>query len=51
MVPHSPHRLLVQRRLQRRDVGIRRLHPRHRALLQRRARHRCDGILNYKRGD
>lgn len=50
MVPDGPNRLLVLRRLQRRDVGIRRLHPRHRALLQGCTRNCGRRLLDYQRG-
>ena len=40
MERRRPHRLLVQRRLQCRDVGIRRLNHRHRPLVPRRPWHR-----------
>ena len=40
-----PNRLLVLRRLQRRDVGVRRFRPRHRPLIQGRAGDCRDGVF------
>ena len=51
MVRLCPDSLLVLRCLQRRNVGIRRLHSRHWTLLQRLARNSRDGLCHYQCGD
>lgn len=51
MVRLRPHSLLVLRRLQRRNVGIRSLHPRYRLVIQGCARYRCDGLSDCQCGD
>lgn len=51
MVRLRAHRLLVLRRLQRRDVGVRGVHPRHRTVVQGRDRGRRDGVSDCQRGD
>lgn len=51
MVRLRTHSLLVLRRLQRRDVGIRFLHPRHRVVVQRCHRDSRDGLSDYQCGD
>ena len=51
MVRLCPDSLLVLRCLQRRNVGIRRLHSRHWTLLQRFARNSRDGLCHHQCGD
>ena len=51
MERRRPHRLLVQRRLQRRDVGIRRFNHRYRPLVPRRRRHRGLRVSYRERGN
>ena len=51
MVRLCPDSLLVLRCLQRRHVGIRRLHSRHWTLVQRLARDSRDGLCHHQCGD